>query len=318
MTTSPRLDTPAVAHARTNTWGIEIETVAGTRFRHVDMRTFRAAVARAVAAGVQAATGRPATAATGGDTCTVRMEDGRVWTVMHDGSLEDGGAEIVSPIMCGLGEIEIVQAVVREVRAIGAISSSDKKCGIHVHVGGSSLDAAAIARLGRMTAKIEPLLVEALGVSPERERYCRPVSMHFVTALRPGMSREAVQRAWYGHSGARPSRYDQTRYHGLNLNSFFYRGTVEFRYFNGTLHAGEVKAFVQFCLALVGRAATSRSASKKATPTENCGKFDRMRLYLSNTLTLRGEEFETARLHLTKRLAKKGASAPAAPAAEVA
>ncbi|WP_426742735.1 amidoligase family protein [Gemmiger formicilis] len=31
-------------------------------------------------------------------------------------------------------------------------------------------------------------------------------------------------------------------YHALNLHSVFYHGTVEWRLFNSTLHAGEVKA----------------------------------------------------------------------------
>ena len=33
-------------------------------------------------------------------------------------------------------------------------------------------------------------------------------------------------------------------------NSLFFRGTIELRYFNGTLHAGEVKAYVQLALAM--------------------------------------------------------------------
>ena len=63
-------------------------------------------------------------------------------------------------------------------------------------------------------------------------------------------SLDDMKAAWYGDADAHANRYHHSRYHGLNLNSLFYRGTVEFRYFNGSLHAGEVKSYVLFCLAL--------------------------------------------------------------------
>lgn len=43
-----------------------------------------------------------------------------------------------------------------------------------------------------------------------------------------------------------------SRYHGLNLHSVFSKGTIEFRMFNSTLHAGEVKSYIQLCLLIIG------------------------------------------------------------------
>ena len=40
-----------------------------------------------------------------------------------------------------------------------------------------------------------------------------------------------------GNDGSR-EHYNWTRYYALNLHSVFYRGTVEWRCFNSTLHAG--------------------------------------------------------------------------------
>lgn len=40
-------------------------------------------------------------------------------------------------------------------------------------------------------------------------------------------------------------------------------GTVEFRLFNGTTHAGEVKAHIQLCLAIAAKAKTAACASTK-------------------------------------------------------
>lgn len=115
-----------------------------------------------------------------------------------------------------------------------------------------------------------------------------------------------MSEAWYGRPGYRPSRYDSSRYHGLNLNSFFYRTTIEFRYFNGTLHAGEVKAYVQLVLGLAAKALTSKSgSSKRRAFNPATAKYDFRVLLLG--LGMVGDEFKTARLHLTKHLAGSSA-----------
>jgi len=49
------------------------------------------------------------------------------------------------------------------------------------------------------------------------------------------LARSQGQSAW---------AFGSSRYHGLNFNSYFYRRTIEFRYFEGTTHAGKVKAYV--------------------------------------------------------------------------
>lgn len=90
----------------------------------------------------------------------------------------------------------------------------------------------------------------------------------------------------------------------LNLHSFFQKGTVEFRLFNSTLHAGKIKAYVQFCLALsawaiesddkvVFRSMNGYTAQKKITLMYNI---------LTNRLGLYGDEFKTCRLHMMKQL----------------
>ncbi|MBW2090117.1 MAG: amidoligase family protein [Deltaproteobacteria bacterium] len=41
----------------------------------------------------------------------------------------------------------------------------------------------------------------------------------------------------YDIESARNPRYDKTRYHGLNLHSYWYRNTIEFRYHSAVLYA---------------------------------------------------------------------------------
>ena len=142
-------------------------------------------------------------------------------------------------------------------------------------------------------------------------RYCRPIDSGFIQRLearRPKTMQE-VSDAWYGYRNTSPQRYDSSRYHGLNLNSLFFRGTIELRYFNGTLHAGEVKAYLQLALAMAAKALSSKAASSKRRDFNAAtAKYD-FRVFLLK-LGLIGDEFKPARLNLMAKL--EGSAAPLA------
>ncbi len=270
---------------RDQTFGIEIETVGASR----------EAVARAVQTVV------------GGTLSGTRVTDrqGRTWKVVRDGSLPGGGAEVVSPIL-RYADIPELQEVVRAVRRAGA--KADASCGIHVHVGAQPHTARSLTNLAKQVNKNERLLIAALQVRPGRQgRYARMVDQSFLGRIlaRKPRTLDELNTAWYGRHNPSPTHYDGTRYHGLNLHNVWYRGTVEFRYFNGTLHAGKVKTYIQLCLAMSAKAINSRSASHKQKQVTGSAKYD-LRVWLLN-LGLIGDEFKTARLHLTKHLAGSAA-----------
>jgi len=79
----------------------------------------------------------------------------------------------------------------------------------------------------------------------------------------------------------------------------FQKGTIEFRLFNGTTHAGKIKAYIQLCLAISHQALTQRCASRIKTQSTN-EKYT-FRTWLLR-LGLIGDEFKTARLHLLEHL----------------
>ena len=117
---------------------------------------------------------------------------------------------------------------------------------------------------------------------------------------------------WYGSHNAnygRSHHYNDSRYHMLNYHATFTKGTVEFRLFQfdapsgdrrGGLHAGQLKSYIQLCLALSQMAKTVKTASPKPQQNEN-PKYA-MRTWLLR-LGFIGDEFKTAREILTKRLA---------------
>lgn len=274
---------------RTLRFGIEIETIGQTRARV-------AAAIQSVVGGTVQHVGTPYCY----DPYDVIAEDGRRWRVMADSSLsaeKARQAEVVSPIL-RYEDIETLQEVIRAVRRAGA--RVDTSCGIHVHVDAARFDAKALRNLVKIVNKQERLIEHALGISDARRaRWCRGVDADFLAKIekdRPS-SLEEMNRAWYGYHNNSPHHYDSTRYRGVNLHNVWFRGTVEYRWFESTLHAGKVKAYIQFALALSAKAINARaSSSRRRDFNPDTAKYD-FGVFLL-LLDLIGDEFKTARLHL--------------------
>ncbi len=281
---------------RSQNFGIEIEMTGLTR----------AAAARIIAGHFDT----QATHVGGGyDAYTVRDDRNRQWKVVSDASIRcrnrnnrsasrDYSVEFVSPI-CQYEDIETVQELVRKLRAGGA--RVNDSCGLHVHVDASSHTPQTLRNIVNIMASKEDLLYKTLQVQVNREEYCLKADTRFLEELNHKRPRtmEEVEELWYNGRGSRYHHYDISRYHALNLHSVFSKGTIEFRMFNSTLHAGEVKAYIQLCLAISHQALVQRGASRIKTQPEN-EKYT-FRTWLLR-LGLIGDEFKTARQHLLKNL----------------
>ena len=239
-------------------------------------------------------------------TQTIPTPDGREWKVMRDSSIpgpDDEKTEVVSPI-CRWEDIETVQALVRELRKAGA-KTNPAKCGIHVHIGLGNHTAKTLRNLVNIVNAKEDLLTQALDIDPERrEEWCKPVDQHFLERLNRAKptQMDALAKLWYNTDNwvyRAHEHYDHSRYHLLNLHAVWQKGTIEFRAFNGTLHAGEIKAYIQLCMAISHKALTSKSASPIRPVTDN-PKYA-FRCWLLQ-LGFIGDEFKTAREHLIKHL----------------
>ena len=199
-------------------------------------------------------------------TRTMIDSEGRKWKVMRDSSIiptscngvasDEYRCEFVTPPL-RYEDIETLQAIVRALREAGAVANFS--CGIHAHVDGANHNAVSLRRLVKFFEARQELIYEALHVSTERtERWCKPVSKELISEMSKvkNISISDMERIWYSdandhyYGAIDHSHYNYTRYHALNLHSFFSKGTVEFRLFNSTLHAGKIKAYVQFYLAI--------------------------------------------------------------------
>lgn len=245
------------------------------------------------------------------DTRLITAFDGRIWRIMSDASIEcqrmDGGqvifadkgysVELVSPILTYDEDIETLQELVRLLRRAGGFTN--ESCGIHIHLNGSDHCARSIRNFVNIIASKNDLLYKALQIAPERMKYCKKMDAYLVESLNRYKPKtlSRIEVIWYeGYYDDHHRHYHDSRYHFLNLHSFFNgTHTVELRGFNSELHAGKIRAYIVLSLALNHQALTQKSASSRKVQSEN-EKFA-MRVYL-NRIGFIGDEFKTCREHL--------------------
>ena len=241
---------------------------------------------------------------------------GREWKFQRDVSIagpDSEKCEMVTPILT-YEDMDTLQELIRQLRHAGAKSDATRGCGVHIHIGAKGHTPQTLRNLANIMASHENLLADALDLDRGRmSHYCRTVDPRFLDQLNRKKPRTMAQLAdvWYGSQGenyGRSQHYNGSRYHMLNLHATFTKGTIEFRLFqfdapaNGKqngLHAGQLKSYIQLCLALSQMAKEVRSASPKPQQNEN-PKYA-MRTWLLR-LGFIGDEFKTARDLLTKRL----------------
>lgn len=234
------------------------------------------------------------------------MSDASIYCQMRSGRRQvpadtSYSVELVSPILLYREDIDTVQGLARRLRKAGGFANDT--CGIHIHLDGSNHTARSIRNFVNIIASHNDLFYKALQIAPERMRYCKKMDAYLVermNRIKPKTLAQ-IESIWYeGYRGSRNRHYHDSRYHFLNLHSFFHGNhTVELRGFNGTLHAGKIRAYIVFALALNNQALTQKSASYRKVQEEN-EKFA-MRVYL-NRIGFIGDEFKSCREHLYQHL----------------
>ena len=184
----------------------------------------------------------------------------------------------------------------------------NSSCGMHVHVDASNHTPRSLKNALTIMYAKEDIFFKALKVNPTRvDQWCKKVREDVLAEIRRmpsnNMSMEKFRQLWYEerrNGGYSHSHYDQTRYYALNLHAVFDKGTVEWRCFNSTLHAGKVRANITLALAISAQAINQKCAHMRKTEiTENpCFTFRTFLLRLG----LIGPEYKNVREHLFANL----------------
>lgn len=253
------------------------------------------------------------------DAYHITAPDRRIWKVLYDSSINAQKTingpimpnirgnkniykcELVTPILQYSQDIKTLQEIVRQLRHKGAFVN--ERCGIHIHIDGVNHNLNTIKNFIHIIYARNDLFYKALNINYSRRQYCKRLDKSLVDKIksRHPKTLAELEDIWYEDcDDFRFNHYNSTRYHFLNLHSFFHGlHTIELRGFNSTMHAGELRSYIVLALALNHQALTQRNASPKRVQSEN-DKFA-MRTYL-NRIGFIGKEFKNCREHLTKHL----------------
>lgn len=250
------------------------------------------------------------------DPWEVKDREGKAWRFVCDASIHgsrrlgpqqvptgDGvyKVEMNSPKL-EYGELGKLQEVVRALRGAGAVVN--ESCGMHVHVDASKHTPQSLKNALSIMYSKEDILFKALNVNERRvERWCQKVREPMLEKIRKlpaNTTMERLKRERYEGSDESDEHYNWTRYYALNLHSVFYRGTLEWRCFESTLHAGKVRANITLALAISAQAINqSRTVMRKTEISENPAFTFRTFLL---RLGLIGPEYKNVREHLLSNL----------------
>ena len=252
------------------------------------------------------------------DTHGVKDSEGRVWKLMRDSSIraekKSGGRSVsagdeykvdfVTPIL-HYEDMDTFQECIRVLRRAGGYVNFS--CGMHVHIDGANHNRQSLKNLLSIMYSKEDILFKALQVDESRaEHWCQKVREPMLEEARKQLNASEtkdltrLEQLWYdGDTGGSTEHYNWTRYYACNLHSMFYRGTVEFRCFNATLHAGRAKSYVNLCLAISAQAINQRSSVMRKTKSDN--ELFTFRVWLVR-MGLNGPEFKNTRDHLLANL----------------
>ena len=227
--------------------------------------------------------------------------EGKIWRFVYDSSIH-------ASHQVGRQQLPIdndtykVEEVVRALRHAGAVVN--QSCGMHVHVDASKHTPQSLKNALSIMYSKEDILFKALNVNESRvQRWCRKVREPMLEKIRElpkNATMERLKQEWYGGADGSGEHYNWTRYYALNLHSVFYRGTLEWRCFESTLHAGKVRANITLALAISAQAINqSRTVMRKTEISENPAFTFRTFLL---RLGLIGPEYKNVRKHLLSNL----------------
>jgi hypothetical protein len=187
----------------------------------------------------------------------------QAWSFVTDDTIKGaGGSELVSPILSGVPGLTQVYQTLLLLQQFPEIQVNET-CGLHVHHGveHQSFGPQELRQLVRLVSIFEDYIFCLLPPERRQAEACRPMEIDVEAWLKAegaDMCSLGMQRLWYTLENRddpeirRDRKYHPTRYHGLNLHSYWYRGTVEFRYFPSLLdHPEDLMQWIIFTQFLV-------------------------------------------------------------------
>lgn len=173
----------------------------------------------------------------------IKVNNNIGYKVTSDGSLQNG-LEIVTNPANNAELARVLRDTTKVLQKNNACIRST--CGLHVHINAGQWSQLEIKKIARFYMLFEKDIFAMLPRSRRANRYCKALTI--AENIKEFYSRKHLDNAVYpkitDKGYCKKDRYNQARYFALNLHSYFYRGTLEFRHHSGTLNYIKIKNWI--------------------------------------------------------------------------
>ena len=197
-----------------------------------------------------------------------KATDGSIST---DGLEGDSGAEFISKPMSGDYLFNQIDSITNFL--IENDFYVNKSCGFHVHIDARDLYYKELKAILLVAKQFEKHIYNMMPSSRRGSRWCRKLGMS-KDIIKSINSNSDLIETWYESSDTYPEldKYNDSRYHGLNLHARIYLGTIEFRYHSGTNNPIKIKNWITICQSIVAKG-IELSKSIEEGSTEYSGQW---------------------------------------------
>lgn len=221
--------------------------------------------------------------------CSTHTNRDGYWKVVSDGSVNGLALEVVSPILKGTEGLAQLKKVCDLLNALNA--EVDSSCGVHIHHGMQDFKhnvegARKLKALYSLYWNHEDVIFSMLPRSRRANNFNRRLRWSQAEAINNAWFTYEIGYSYYTHRiveghGVKDKalkdriasfiqdrhHYDDSRYTGLNLHSYWDKGTVEFRSHGGSTDYRKLAGWIGFTQAMVELAATKKVHGRKVKNT---------------------------------------------------
>lgn len=229
-------------------------------------------------------------------------------SIVYDGTLPPEGFEINTAPAGGDLYVKQITEICDSLAKAGA--KVNGQCGLHVHLDARDFNYCDLHRLIRIYTAIEPALFAMVPGYRSNSIYSIPCADKLENVVNSYRDKNktlshiqlkaGIVSAVYGKNNTsartikRGTGYGTGRYYALNLHSWFFRGTIECRLFDGTLDKNEIIDWGVLWANILDFALHSSdddisTAMNKTKPLESLVNIikdnDRLKLFINNRFT---------------------------------
>ena len=164
------------------------------------------------------------------------------WKTAYDGSISGNGREMISIPSNGNILYDRLKSLENWAKEYNVYIN--KSCGLHVHFDATDTKWRDLRAISLVMLKVEQHIYDMLPPSRQGSNWCKRID---ISRLLNCKTESEFIELWYEDYNINRDKYNDSRYHGLNIHARFYLGTIEFRYHSGTLNFTKISNWIKIC-----------------------------------------------------------------------